>query len=155
EYIGRGRGFQVEVVFNVIAANLQVANLAADNLDSTLLAVTDVVAMNVRLVQVDTIKQDAHTAVVVDVAIGNNHVAVPVGQRDAMAAPADQESAQRGLPGSFNAPTNRLGMTPDDFQALNGRQPFFLPDAWGEVRGQGRLAVAADQVQCRPRTSHQ
>ena len=78
EHVGGGLGLRIEVVLDVVAANLQVADLAADDLDAALLAVADVVAVDVRLVQVDAVEEDADAAVVVDVAVGDDDVAVAV-----------------------------------------------------------------------------
>src|SRR5207247_9570996 len=101
---------------DVVSANLQVADLAVFDLDATLLAVADVVAVNVRLVQVDMIEEDAGTAVVVDVTVGDDDVAVAVGEVDTVAAAADEQAAQSRLHHSLEANAVGLAMGALDLQ---------------------------------------
>src|SRR5262245_62355873 len=56
-----GRRLGVEVVLDVIAANLEITDLAINDADSSLLAVADMIAVDVGLMQVDAVEKDAHT----------------------------------------------------------------------------------------------
>src|SRR5262249_41647193 len=92
QHVGGGVGLGAEVGLDDVAADLQIADLAADDLDAALLAVADVAADDVGLVQVHAVEEDADPAVVVDVAVGEEYVAGAVGQVDAVPAAADQHA---------------------------------------------------------------
>src|SRR5262245_26095954 len=75
QHVRRLLRLQVVVVLDVVGADLDVADLAGDNLDAALLAVADMVAVDVGLVQVDAVEEDADAAVVIDVTIADIDVA--------------------------------------------------------------------------------
>ena len=77
---------------------------AADD-DAPVVVVADVAAGHVTLVQVHPVEEDAGPAVLVDVAVGDDDVAVATGQVDAVEAPADQDAGdgQHHRPGRLDA----------------------------------------------------
>src|SRR5262245_42662884 len=139
--VGRGLGLLVKVVLDVVAVDLQIADLAADDLDAALLAIADVVADDVDLVQVKPVEEHADAAVVVDVGIDDEHIAVPAEQVDAVPAAADEHTSERRLHSAVEADAVSFGMPAEDFEVLYNRHAFLLPDGLGEAGGQGALAV--------------
>ena len=65
----------VVVVFNIVTCDLDVANFTVQNLDARKFVVANVTAGDDELVEVDVIEENAHTAVVVDMAMANQYIA--------------------------------------------------------------------------------
>src|SRR5690606_9201939 len=90
----------VVVVLDVVAGDLQVANLRPLDPDTADAVVADVATDDVDLVQVQLIHVDAHARVVIHVAVGDQHVAVAAGEADPVPHVVDQHAHQRGLHGA-------------------------------------------------------
>src|SRR5262249_11486154 len=137
-----------------VGADLQIANLAGDDLDASLLTVADVIAVDVDLVEVDALHEDADTRVVIDVTVADIDVAGAVGQVNAVAAPANQQRLQGRLHDAVDAAAVRLGVPADDLEVAHRRHALVLPDRLLKIARMGRSAMAAGQVQRRPWPGH-
>src|SRR5262249_5419234 len=120
---------------------------AANHLDAAALAVADVTAVDVRLVQVDAVEEDSHAAAVIDMAAVDDQVTVALGQADAVAHLADQHAGQGGLHDAHEFDAVGVGVGADDFQPLHLRHALALPDAGLERGGVGAAGVGADEAE--------
>ena len=87
----------VVVIFDIVAGNLQVANLRAFDSYSTNPVITDVAAGDVNLMQVYMVQEDAYTRVVIYVAMADQHIAIALCQADPMTTAANQHTLKNGL----------------------------------------------------------
>src|SRR5262245_46470360 len=106
---------------------MQVADLAALTDDAALLAVADMRADDVGLVQIHVVEEYANAAVVVDVARGDQHVAVALDQADAVATLADDDTVESELHGAVGFNAIRVGVLSNDLQPTHRRGPLFRP----------------------------
>jgi hypothetical protein len=145
--VGGLLGVMVEVVLDVVARNVEIADLASEKLDAAALAVADVAAVDNGLVQVRVIKEDAGAAAVVDVAAIEQHIAVALDEADAMAHLADEYADQCWLhdAAEFDAVCLRKGT--DNLEAVNCRYALFDPDHRGEGRRVGAVRMGAEETQ--------
>src|SRR5947208_7170871 len=68
--VGRLLGGGIEVVFDVVAGDVQVADFAGNDIDAAAPAIADVAAVNNRLVQIDAVERDEDAATVGEEAHG-------------------------------------------------------------------------------------
>src|SRR5439155_18316605 len=99
------------------------------------------------LVQVDAVEENADAGVVIDVAIGDIHVASAISQVNGVPALADEEGFERRLHDDVDADAVSLGMSAFNLQVADRGHPLPLPDAVLEMLGKSGTAMRADQVQ--------
>ena len=83
----------VVVVLDVVAGDLQVANLTVLDADAAESAVADVIANDVRLVQVDPVHPDADAGVVIEVAVTDEDVAAAFGEMNGVSYATNQDAS--------------------------------------------------------------
>jgi len=105
--------------------------------------------------QVDRVEKDADAAVVVNVAIGNQHVAIAIGEMNAVSALANEHLMKRWLHDAFDADAVGLGVLADDLDAGDDRHAFAAPLVVHEVRRIGGAAMRADEVERGAGAAHQ
>src|SRR5579884_1610528 len=145
--VGGLPGVGVEVVLDVAAGDVQVADLALQHLDAAALAVADVAAADDRLVQVDPVQEDADALAVVDVAGAQEDVAAALGEADAVPHAADQAADQGGLHDADELQAVGLGVAAGDLQPLQQRHALLEPDAGGQGGRVGGLGVRAGEAE--------
>ncbi len=116
--------------------------------------VADVAADDIGLVQAHVVVEDAHAAILVEVAVGNDDIAVAADQMDAVQGAADVEACQGQLhrAGGLDADCFRMGAL--DGQPVHQGHPLPLPDLLREARRIGRLEVRAHELERRTGTGH-
>ena len=80
-----------------ILENLETAIAEPFDADAAQPVITDVVADDIDLVQIDAVEVDAHAAVLVDVAVGDEHIAVPRDEVNPVQGLADDDAGDRQL----------------------------------------------------------
>src|SRR5690606_27272846 len=113
----------------VVPGDLEIADGAAHNLDPPAPAVADMAAGNDRLVEIHAVEEYARPTRVIDVTGADQHVAIALGQPDAVPHVTDQHPAQGRLHDPHEFDAIRLRMTPHNLNPLDLRHPLFLPDA--------------------------
>ena len=89
-----GRPARVHVRLDVAAGHLNIANVpfAADDL--ALRVVADVAGGHVDLMQIDVVEKKPDASVLIKVAIGDEHVAIPPDEVNAVASSPNQETRE-------------------------------------------------------------
>lgn len=131
--VGAVLGIQGVVVFDVVANDLYISDLAILDDDAALLAIADMVAGDVDLVKVDFVEKNADAGQVVNVAVGNDDIAIAQLQVNAMSAPSNQYPPESWLHDSFQAKGIRLGMAPVDFHGFKHGHALVHPGVLGEI----------------------
>ena len=105
------------------------------------LAETDVAAGDDRLVQIDPVEIDADRpgSAVIDVRVGQEHVAVALDQVDAVAALADRDSGDRRLHRPIELDAVGLVVVADDLEVADGRQAWRCQTRGSMVAGSADL----------------
>lgn len=142
--IGGRRCFRAHVRFDIAAIHLKVAHVAPQADDSALGVVTDVTSVNIDLVQIDIVQIDADTMVFVEMAVGDQHVAIALDQMDCMPGASDNQTSEGQLhrPGGFDAAS--LGMLAHDFKTIDERHPLAIPYLRFDRLGVGRTRMGPD-----------
>src|SRR5262249_48353073 len=154
QHFGGWRLVLAVVRLDVAPAHLEVAHLAAEAHDPAAVVVADVAAGHVDLVQVDVVQEDADPAVLVDVTLRDQHVAVAGGQMDAVETAADQHAGERQLHGAAGLDAVGFLMVTDYFDAVDRGHPLFLPHVVFHAGRGGGAGVRADELERRPLAGH-
>src|SRR5206468_658306 len=128
EYIGGRRAVLAVIGFDIAAADLDVPHLTADAGDAAAVVITYVAAGDINLMQIHLIHEDADAPVLIDMRLGDDHIAIPRCEMNAVITLADQHSGNREFhgPGGFDA----VGflVIADDLDAIHHRHPLLLPN---------------------------
>src|SRR5690606_7303339 len=123
------------VAFDVAGADLQVADLAAPRHDAAAVIVRDVASHDGDLMQVHPVQKHADPAVVVQVAVGDLHVAVAFGDVNRVQAVADGDPRDGRLHRAGQLDAAGLFVAADDLDAVDQRHPLAVPDVWFDGTG--------------------
>ena len=118
-------------------------------------AVTDVAVGYVRLVETYLVVENADAAVVIDVALADQQVAVAAHEADRVADLADQGAGDGQLHDAVGLDAVGFGVGADDLQGVNRRHALALPDVGFDRLGVGRAAVGALEAEGRAGAGHE
>ena len=104
--------------------------------------------------QIDAIVEDADAPVLVDVATGNQHVAIAPDEVDAVPDLANDGPDNRQLHGAFRLDAVGQFVGADDLDPLNHRRSLPIPDGRLERRGIGGPVVSPDESNGGARSGH-
>ena len=148
------RRLGAHIAFDVATGDVNVADVAGSRHDAAPAIIADVAAGYVRLVQVDVVVKNTDAAVLVQVTVGNNQVAVVAGQMDAVQDATDVNPRNRQLHSPDGLDTDRFRMAAFDCDCVHERHALSLPDVLCESIRIGRLEVRADKLQGGTRPVH-
>ena len=78
----------------IAGADVQIADFAADSDDASAKVVADMAAEDVGLVEIDLIEEDPDSAITVEMAVGDDHVAIAFGEVDGVTTLADGQARE-------------------------------------------------------------
>src|SRR5687768_12943842 len=103
----------------IAGADVDVANIAAARHDAAAAAIADVAADDVRLVQRQVIVKNPDAAVVIDMAVADEDIAVTVDQMNAMPALADSRASNGQLHRAIGLDGVGLFVRPNELHAVD------------------------------------
>src|SRR5262249_41212370 len=154
QHVGRRGPAGADVVLDVAAGDLDVADVALAADDAAAGVVADVAAGDVRLVQVDVVVVDAGAAVLVQVPTVDDAAAVAPRPVDAVQRLADDQAGDGRLRGAGGLDAARSRVGADDLQALDRRGALAAPDVVLARFRPRRAGVRADEPERRPGAGH-
>ncbi len=151
----RGRGsVGAHAAFDIASADLHVTHFAAARHHAAAVAITDVAADDVRLMQVDVIVVDADAAVLIDVAGRDQHVAVALDQMNPVPALANDGARDGKLHRPLGLDAVGFGVIANDFEPLDHRRALAFPDFGFDGLRIRRAAMRADELDRRAGARH-
>src|SRR5262249_21621516 len=119
EHIGGWFALHALVALDVAAGDLEVPHLAGLHHNPAAVAVADVAAGHVDLVQVDAFEEQADAAILVDVAVRDDDVAVAPREVNAVPALADEDARDGELHRAAGLDGVGLLVVADDLESLD------------------------------------
>ena len=84
QHIRSRRSVLAHIPFDIAVADLQVPHISATLHNSASVVITDMRVADINLMQVNMVEEDSDAAIFINVTIGNNDIAVSLGQVDAV-----------------------------------------------------------------------
>src|SRR5690625_6726285 len=142
-------------MLDVVTGNLEIPYVTlAGHLDSAQGIVADMVVVDVDLMQAQRIQKNSIPAIVIDVAVCNDHVSVSDPEMDAVVDLTDQNRMDYSLHGLAELQPVSPWMIPHNLQSGHRGHAFKLPDVGLERVGKGGSFMAASKPERRSLSPH-
>lgn len=148
------RKIRRHIRLQVAPGNLNVADFAAARNETTARAVADMATGHIRLVEINLVEEDAHAAVIVDLAARHDDVAIAPHKMDGVAEMAEARARNRDLKRPFRFDPIGFGMLANDFESIDHRHPLATDHLSRHRRGLRRPAMRANETKRRAAARH-